>query len=77
MTEYKKYRRKQVAEIRPYKDGDDLNGVSISMSITMPVAQSGAICDFDGEYEFIVARHWIARETLANTALTAREVFFS
>ena len=30
MTEYKKYRRKQVAEMRPYKDGDDLNGVSIS-----------------------------------------------
>ena len=25
-----KYRRKQVAEMRPYKDGDDLNGVSIS-----------------------------------------------
>ena len=30
MTEYKKYRRKQVAEMRPYQDGDDLNGVSIS-----------------------------------------------
>ena len=25
-----KYRRKQVAEMRPYQDGDDLNGVSIS-----------------------------------------------
>ena len=30
MTQYKKYRRKQIAEMRPYKDSDDLNGVSIS-----------------------------------------------
>ena len=32
MTEYKQYRRKQVAEIemRPYQPGDDLNGISIS-----------------------------------------------
>ena len=27
---YKQYRRKQVAEMRPYQHGDDLNGVSIS-----------------------------------------------
>ena len=31
--------------------------------------------DYDGEYEFVVARHWIARETLTNTASTARGVF--
>ena len=30
MTGYKQFRRKQVAEMRPYRDGDDLNGVSIS-----------------------------------------------
>ena len=30
MTEYKQYRRTQVAEMRPYRHGDDLNGVSIS-----------------------------------------------
>ena len=30
MTKYKQYRRKQVAEMRPYGRGDDLNGVSIS-----------------------------------------------
>jgi hypothetical protein len=30
MTEYKQYRRKQVAEMRPYERGDDVNGVSIS-----------------------------------------------
>jgi hypothetical protein len=30
MTEYKQYRRKQVAEMRPYGHGDDLNGISIS-----------------------------------------------
>ena len=30
MTRYKQFRRKQVAEMRPYQDGDDLNGVSIS-----------------------------------------------
>ena len=30
MTKYKQYRRTQVAEMRPYQHGDDLNGVSIS-----------------------------------------------
>jgi hypothetical protein len=30
MTKYKQYRRKQVAEMRPYQVGDDLNCVSIS-----------------------------------------------
>jgi hypothetical protein len=30
MTDYKQYRRKQVAEMRPYQVGDDLNGISIS-----------------------------------------------
>ena len=30
MTQYKQYRRKQIAEMRPYQHGDDLNGVSIS-----------------------------------------------
>jgi hypothetical protein len=30
MTTYKQYRRTQVAEMRPYQRGDDLNGVSIS-----------------------------------------------
>ena len=30
MTEYKQYRRTQVAEMRPYQHGDDLNGISIS-----------------------------------------------
>jgi hypothetical protein len=33
------------------------------------------IYDYDGEYEFIVARHWIAREALTNTPSTARGVF--
>ena len=28
--EYKQYRRKQIAELRPYADGDDMTGVSIS-----------------------------------------------
>ena len=30
MTKYKQYRRTQIAEMRPYGHGDDLNGVSIS-----------------------------------------------
>ena len=30
MTEYKQYHRKQVAEMRSYQVGDDLDGVSIS-----------------------------------------------
>ena len=30
MTDFKKYRRKQIAELRPYEPGDVLNGVSIS-----------------------------------------------
>lgn len=30
MTDFKQYRRKQIAELRPWKPGDDLTGVSIS-----------------------------------------------
>jgi hypothetical protein len=30
MDEFKKYRRRQVAELRPYVAGEDLTGVSIS-----------------------------------------------
>ena len=30
MREFRQYRRKQIAELRPYKPGEDINGVSIS-----------------------------------------------
>lgn len=30
MTEFKQYRRKQIAELRPYQEGEDMAGVSIS-----------------------------------------------
>lgn len=30
MEEFRKYRRKQLSEMRPYLDGEDLSGVSIS-----------------------------------------------
>jgi hypothetical protein len=30
MSEFKQYRRKQIAELREYQEGDDLTGVSIS-----------------------------------------------
>lgn len=30
MSEFKQYRRKQIAELRPYVAGDDLTNVSIS-----------------------------------------------
>ena len=30
MTDFKRYRRKQIAELRPWQPGDDLTGVSIS-----------------------------------------------
>jgi hypothetical protein len=30
MTEFKRYRRTKIAEMRPYHLGEDLNGVSIS-----------------------------------------------
>lgn len=30
MPEFKQYRRRQIAELRPYEDGEDLTGVSIS-----------------------------------------------
>lgn len=30
MSEFKQYRRKQIAELRPYVEGEDLQGVSIS-----------------------------------------------
>ena len=30
MTEFRQYRRKQIAELRDWQEGDDLTGVSIS-----------------------------------------------
>lgn len=30
MSEFKQYRRSQIAELRPYEPGETLNGVSIS-----------------------------------------------
>jgi hypothetical protein len=30
MSEFKRYRRKQIAELRPYRPGETLDGVSIS-----------------------------------------------
>lgn len=30
MTEFKQYRRKQIAELRPWTWGDNMNGISIS-----------------------------------------------
>lgn len=30
MSEFKQYRRKQIAELRTWQEGDDLTGVSIS-----------------------------------------------
>lgn len=32
MGEFKQYRRKQIAELRPYEESEDLSGVSISYS---------------------------------------------
>lgn len=30
MSEFKQYRRKQIAELRPYLDGESMEGISIS-----------------------------------------------
>lgn len=30
MSTFKQYRRKQIAELRPWEPGDDMNGVSVS-----------------------------------------------
>lgn len=30
MSEFKRYRRKQIAELRPYEEGEDITGVSLS-----------------------------------------------
>jgi len=30
MTEFKQYRRRQIAELRPWQPGDDLSGISVS-----------------------------------------------
>lgn len=30
MSEFAQYRRKQIAELRPYEQGEDLNGVSVA-----------------------------------------------
>jgi hypothetical protein len=32
MTEFKRYRRKQIAELRPWQPGDDMSNVSISVA---------------------------------------------
>jgi hypothetical protein len=31
MSEFRQYRRKQIAELRPYEPGEELEGVSISV----------------------------------------------
>ena len=31
MGEFRQYHRKQIAELRPYIDGEDLSGISISL----------------------------------------------
>lgn len=30
MTDFKQYRRKQIAELRPWREGDDMTGISVS-----------------------------------------------
>ncbi len=30
MSEFKRYRRKEIAELRPYEEGEDVAGVSLS-----------------------------------------------
>jgi len=32
LNDYAQYRRTQIAEMRPYQDGEDLSGVSISVA---------------------------------------------
>ena len=34
MTEWKQYRRKGVAEVRPYAPGEDLTGINVSVADT-------------------------------------------
>lgn len=34
MTDFKQYRRKQIAELRPWAEGDDMAGVSVSAEDT-------------------------------------------
>ena len=31
MTEFKRYRRKQIAELRPWQPGDDMSNISVSV----------------------------------------------
>lgn len=38
MSEFKQYRRKQIAELRPWQEGDDIRDVSISL----PDRQAGS-----------------------------------
>lgn len=30
MSDFKQYRRKQIAELRPWQEGDDMTGISVS-----------------------------------------------
>jgi len=40
-----------------------------------PLPRHRNVYHYDGEYEFVVARHWTARETLSNTASAVSRVF--
>lgn len=42
MSEFKKYRRKSIAELRPYVKGEDLTGISVA-EVDSPEADMGMI----------------------------------
>ena len=42
MTEFKQYRRTQIAEMRPYQDGEDLSLCSPPVSISAPDKEAGS-----------------------------------
>lgn len=63
MSEFKQYRRKQIAELRPWEMGDDMSGVSISI----PDKEAGS--PFQGD---MVARNPVNH---ADQWLVAKEYF--
>jgi hypothetical protein len=64
-------------------NGRDCRTMGKSSTHESPPQRSGQpqprrnVYDYDGEYEFVVARHWITRETLTNTASVGPQSFFS
>ena len=61
MTAFKQYRRKQIAELRPYVKGEDLSGISVA-DVDDPETDGGMIARNPKNHadQWYVARQYFA-----------------